>query len=169
MIILAFDPGPRETGIVVRSGEALLGADVVVRSGKGIDPDGPFLREVVAAGRNLARSTDVAEEEWLVSVEGVRYWHQDVDTRRRKNLQSVISTGMVYGAILLRFPKAIRVEPGRGYGSMLHPSAYPERIRQPGPPYAADPHDLARHCRSAWDQSYVAETAHNRARRGVPQ
>ena len=168
MIILAYDPGPRETGIIVRSGEALLGADVAVRKGKGIDPDGAFLREVVATGRNLATATDVPEAEWVVSVEGVRYWHQDVDTRRRKNLQSVIATGMVYGAILLRFPNAIRVEPGKGYGQQ-HPTFYPERIRPPGPPYAATPHDLARHCRSAWDQSYVAETDHNRRARGVPQ
>jgi hypothetical protein len=160
LVVLQFDPGPRETGIIVRAGEELLAADVVIRKTKGQIPDGPFLREVVAAGRAMAEP----HGDYIVGVEGVRYWHQDDPDRRvqRRNLQAVISTGMMYGAIVVRWPQAIWVEPGKGYGQK-HALFYPEQIRPPTGSTSGS--DRKRHCRACWDQSYVAETTWNRMQR----
>lgn len=164
--VLAVDPGGRESGVVLRHGEALAGYAVVVRHDTLKIPDGDYVTKV------LDVCSDLATDDSIVAVESVRFWPQEGNhvcpacrkrhDPRARNLQGLLGTAVVLGAVLARWPDAVVVAPGKRMGS-LHDIAYPEPIRATG-----KGKDLLRHCRSAWDLSFHGETLWKQRRRGMP-
>lgn len=175
-VFLGFDPGGRNTGIVLRRRDALLGSKVVVRTDKLTVADGGYTAKVAAAALGLLKMADVdlRDPELVVVSEGVRYWpkqrhargHQcpacklpHGDASADRNLTGLLGAAVVHGSILARWSSTVVVPPGSGHGS-LHDTAYPEAIRAPG-----KGSDLNQHARSAWDATHHGETLYNRQRR----
>ena len=155
MIVLAVDPGSRNTGIVVREGETLRGWALEVRAGTQRLPGGPYMRQVIGSCLRLLRATDLdpAGDGYVVGVEGLAYWPEREGGRRR-NQDHLYGTAMVLGAVLTRWPTAVVVDSGRGVAN-YHPQVYPEEIR---PPVNGKGKDRLNHVRAAWDHSHAAET-----------
>jgi hypothetical protein len=154
-IILAIDPGSRNSGIVVRRGEELLAWRLAVRGDTARLPGGPYLHEVLTACRQALVQADVNpahRDSYVVGVEGVAYWPERGSTRRDQN--GLYGTAMVLGAILARWPRAMMVDSGRGVAN-YHPQAYPEPIR---PAVNGKGLDRLKDVRAAWDHSHAAET-----------
>jgi hypothetical protein len=152
--ILAFDPGSKNSGIVLRHGEKLLGWGLEVRPGTARLPDGSYLRQVVHGGLELLRtaSIDPADRDgYVVAVESIEWWPRKGQPR---NERGNYGTAMVLGAVLLRWPDAIVVDSGRGVAN-LHPQAYPPQIR---PPVNGKGKDRLKDVRASWDHSYAGET-----------
>lgn len=173
---LGVDPGGRETGIVLRRRDDLLGHDVVVRRDSLDVPDGAYVGHVAHAALSLlSRAGLSARDPGLVVVsEDVRYWPQSgghfCPACRRKhnpasqrNMTGVLGAAVVHGSILARWSDAVVVPPGSRHGS-LHDTAYPPEIRAKG-----KGKDRLRHCRAAWDASLHGETLFHRRERGVVQ
>lgn len=155
MIILAVDPGSRNTGIVLRDRDDMVGWALEVRADTGRLPDGRYLRQVVGRCLTLLRNADLdpLRSEYVVGVEGVAWWPER--DGKRRNQGHLYGTAMVLGAILTRWPDGIIVDSGRG-AAKLHPQAYPPDIR---PPVNGAGKDRLNHVRAAWDHSHAAETA----------
>ena len=157
MIVLAFDPGGRKSGVVLRNREDLVGWRLVRRDGEGRMPrDGHYIRDVVRAGTGLLTDAGIdptEQDRYVVGVEEVAYWPESDPTKRRDQ-RGLYGTAMVYGAILLRWPDAVVVDSGRGVGK-TYSLAYPAEIR--GGPKGAD---RLIDVRAAWDHSHAAETVH---------
>ena len=157
-IILGIDPGGRNTGAVVRAGDDLLAWDLIVRprTDRARMPGADYLRTVVRRCRRLLEQADVDPTDsaaYIVGVEGVAYWpEKHVPGKAPRDQRGLYGTAMVLGAVLLRWPNAVRVDSGRGVAN-LHGLFYPEPIRPPG---VGD--DRLRDVRAAWDHSYAAET-----------
>lgn len=168
---LGFDPGGRETGVVLRSADDLLGWQVVARHDDRTIPDGDYTNAVArAAGKLLADAGLHTRSDGLaVAVEDVRYWpdqgkghpcgtcrgyHQP---QRQRNMTGVLGAAVVLGSVVARWPSAVVVPPGTsgetGHGR-LHDVAYPTAIR----PRSQSGKDKARHARSAWDVTHHAES-----------
>lgn len=165
-IVLGIDPGGRNTGIVLRSDETLLGWALEVRQGRGRMPDGPYLRQVVGRCRRLLLDAglDPSEREtYIVGIEAVAYWPEHDPTKRRDQ-RGLYGTAMVIGALLVRWPDATVVASGRGVAG-LHPQSYPAPIR---PPVNGEGKDRLVHVRAAWDHSHAAETLYLRRIREAP-
>lgn len=158
MIVLGVDPGSRNTGIVLRQGEALHGWALEVRAGTQRLPDGPYLRQVIAACLRLLRNHDLDPSDgdaYVVGVEGIAYWPEDTSKGQRpRDQRGLYGTSMVFGGILTRWPSAVVVDSGRGVAN-YHPQAYPGEIR---PPVNGAGKDRLNHVRAAWDHSHAAET-----------
>jgi hypothetical protein len=158
--VLAFDPGGRKSGVVLRHRERLLGWKLVRRVGEDrMPPDGHYLREVIAAGVGLLRTAGIDpadRDRYVVGVETVAWWPQGSRKRPQapRDQRGLYGTAMVYGAVLLRWPDAIVVDSGRGVAN-YHPQAYPEPIRAPG-----KGSDQLVDVRAAWDHSHATETAY---------
>ena len=152
MIVVGVDPGSRETGLILRSNDDLLDFHVAVRGDRRKLPSGGYLRDVV--GR--VRKWEVEHGVEVIGVETVAWWPATGKGGPPRNQHGLYGTAMVLGAVLLRWPDAVEVEPGKGHGG-LHRQAYPVQIR--GTDAGAD---RLRHCRSAWDVSFGAEHIHRR-------
>lgn len=153
-IVLGVDPGGRETGVVLRHGEDLLGAGVPVRQDQLLIPDGTYTRQVTKVALQLLDDHGLGPRDpsLIVCVEGVRYWPQQKATQR--NLTGLLGAAVVLGAIVERWSNAVVVPPGSGHGG-LHEQAYPRPIR---PAEHGKGQDRNRHARSAWDCSIHGET-----------
>ena len=166
-VVLGFDPGGRESGVVLRHRDTLLAADVVVRQDDLIMPDGDYTRLVTGTAVNMLDRLGFGPRfaGLIVVSEGVRFWPQHGKghtcpvcgrkhdpTRGTKNLTGLLGTAIVHGAIVERWPATVVVPPGSGHGG-LHEQAYPSEIRAPG-----KGSDRNRHARSAWDASHHGET-----------
>jgi len=156
MILLAVDPGARNTGIVLREGETLHGWRLEVRAGSARLPGGGYLRQVLGACLRLLRDADLDPSDsdaCTVVVETVRWWPQGGGGPGR-NQDHLYGTAMVLGAILTRWPHATVVDSGRGVAN-LPPQSYPAEIR---PPVGGAGKDRLSHVRAAWDHSHAGET-----------
>lgn len=167
-VVLAFDPGGRNTGIVVRARDDLLASHVAVRTDDLTMPDGSYTRYVTGTAIDLLEANGYGprHDDLIVVSEGVRFWPQqlkghrcpkcegmhDPTQGRTRNLTGLLGTAIVHGAVMERWPSTVVVPPGVGHGS-LHNSAYPEPIRARG-----KGSDRNQHARSAWDASYHGET-----------
>lgn len=157
MIVLAVDPGSRNTGIVVRRGEELLGWRLHVRKGTARMPDARDLRDVLRTCTDLLTKADVDPRDrdaYTVGVETVAYWPEKQNSPRRRNQADLYGTSMVYAAVLVRWVDAVVVDSGRGVAT-LHPLSYPAEIR---PPVNGAGKDRLNHVRAAWDHSHAAES-----------
>jgi Holliday junction resolvasome RuvABC endonuclease subunit len=132
--ILGVDPGGRDTGLVVRSGRALLAHDVVTRrGGKALDVDPTYLNEV---NERIERYLDEFPV-IAIAVEGLKAPGQFMQGKVRiTDPSGIMATAVTFGAVL--------VPPG-GNGSQ-YAASYPSAIRAPGKGF-----DRNRHARSAWD------------------
>lgn len=168
---LGFDPGGRETGIVLRSGDDLLGWHVVTRHDDRTVPAGDYTNAIARAAAKLLSDAGLhtRSDGLAVASEDVRYWpdqskghpcgtcrgfHQP---QRQRNMTGVLGAAVVHGSIVARWPDAIVVPPGTsgqtGHGR-LGDLAYPEPIRA----RSSAGQDKARHARSAWDVTHHAES-----------
>jgi len=157
--VLGMDPGGRESGLVVRQGDALVAHAVEVRADRGRMPDGRYVRQVLARCSALLADADVGprDDSLIVAVEGVAYWpERQQKGKAPRDQRGLYGTAMILGAILARWPRATIVKPGGNHGG-LHGLAYPDAIR---PPVNGAGTDRLRHARSAWDVSYRGEREH---------
>lgn len=149
--VVGIDPGAADTGIVVRSGDNPLAAEIVSRVA-GSD-DSSYIAEVLAAVAEV-----VDRYHAVVAVEGVVHPNPHV---RITNISGLLGTAAVYGAVLARWPSAIVVPPkGNGKAPL---STYPEALRGPRERVGEG---WRRHARSAWDVAGHATRPHLAA--GVP-
>ena len=157
MLVLGVDPGSRNTGLVLREGEAMHGWALEVRAGTQRLPDGSYMRQVIGGCIRLLRNADIdpSGDAYVVGVEGVAYWPEQ-DGKRRRNQIHLYGTAMVFGGVLTRWPSAVVVDSGRGVAN-YHPQSYPPEIR---PPVNGAGKDRLNHVRAAWDHSHAAETLH---------
>lgn len=143
-MVLGVDPGSRETGLVLRTVDRLVAADVVVRRDNRSElPTGDYLTAVVGAIFALHhRGRDVH-----VALEGIRKPTGFAGGRARPmNPMGLVGTGVVYGAILAAYPDAAIVAPRKhGEGPRAR---YPVEIRMKEGGAGADRN---RHARAAWD------------------
>lgn len=158
MIVLGVDPGSRNTGLVLRERETLLGFALEVRAGTQRLPDGPYLRQVIAGCLRLLRAVEIDpadKDAYVVGVESVAYWPEDTSKGQRpRDQRGLYGTAMVLGGVLTRWPDATVVNSGRGVAN-FHPQSYPAEIR---PPVNGAGKDRLNHVRAAWDHSHAAET-----------
>lgn len=148
-VMIGVDPGGRQTGLVVRYGNACLAADLITRDGPEVFPGPDYLAEVVEAigGLVVYASQDLPElagAGWpRIAVEGVVHPNGHV---RMINAAGLLGTATVLGAVLAHFPAALVVPPaGNGAGPR---SAYPAAL---WPPTEKRGTGRRRHLRSAWD------------------
>lgn len=146
MIVMGVDPGGRHTGIVTKEHDKILSACVLTRTTGDKFPDAHYITEV------LDEITTHIEIVTFIALEGI------VEPRGRNpagdevimSPAGLIGTGIIYGAVLARWPHAVIVPPG-GNGS-LPDHAYPPEIRRRerlgGP---------TQHARSAYDVARVGE------------
>lgn len=157
-VALGCDPGSVDAGIVVRRGSEVLAHRTVHRAA---DEDGPrgigvgpaHLTAVVNAMRELEAEFDPD----LIGVEGLRPPNPH---QRRRDGNSVINPRYLlgaaagYGAVLVAFPKATIVPPGKNGSAFL--GTYPLELvgprerNSPGWQLRVGTGKL-RHVRSAWD------------------
>lgn len=167
-VVVGVDPGGRSTGLVVRTGEELLGWSLEVRQGTGRMPGGAYFRQVVGRMRKLLVDAGVDptdQDAYVVGVEAVAYWpERHAKGKAPRDQRGLYGTAMVLGAVLLRWPDAVVVDSGRGVAT-FHPQSYPAPIR---PPVNGAGKDRLVHVRAAWDHSHAAETMHLRRVREVP-
>jgi len=147
-LVIAVDPGARGTGLVLRRGDQLLDHTLVERAGRGPLPDAVYLRQVNAAVGRLfhvaaASRPVVAADAIVVAVEDLHAPNPHLGTT---NVLGVLGAAMVLGAVLDRWPDALRVPPGgHGAGPL---AAYPAVLRGPRERRGTG---ARRHLRSAWD------------------
>lgn len=162
MIVLGVDPGGRNTGIVLRDRDRLVGWQLAVRRSSARMVDGAYVRHVLGCCLTVLRDGGVDpsdRDSYVVAVEEVAYWPERGPARRDQ--RGLYGTAMVLGAILARWPDAVIVDAGRGVAN-LHPQAYPPEIR---PPVNGAGKDRLVHVRAAWDHSHAGETAWRTSRR----
>jgi len=121
--IIGIDPGARYTGVVVRDGDAVLHSSTLVRPQEmisGTDWALSVIDQIAIILKDFPSSIPV-------SVEGIsdpKGFHQG--KRAAINPKDIIRAGIVLGAVVAAYPKAIVVPPGNN-GSM-HYSNYPAAI-----------------------------------------
>lgn len=153
MIGMGVDPGGRHTGLVVKDHERVLAACVLKRTTGDKFPDAHYIHEVLD---EITVHIEIVE---FVALEGI------VEPRGRDpegnevimTSAGLIGTGIVYGAVLARWPNAVIVPPG-GNGS-LPDGAYPPEIRRHV--RLGGPSD---HARSAYDVARVGEVLYRASR-----
>lgn len=151
-VVIGVDPGGRNTGIVARRKQELLGFEMVQRSGTDKLPGATYLRHVLAAVAELAAMhTDVATG--VIAVEGINRPSPHV---RVTDPTGLLGTAMTLGAVLGYWPDAVVVPPSHHGDAPLR--FYPGELV--GPRERAGGGRL-RHCRSAWD---IAEAGKRLAR-----
>jgi hypothetical protein len=153
-LIVGVDPGSRNTGVVVRQGIVLVDFETVIRVGSEDLPLAGYLQEVLRVVLGFWQKY-VAE---LVAIEAVvapSPFQGRESGPGFSNLDGILGTAMVVGAVEGFFPHAIRVQPARMGQAPL--STYPDALR----PRAGKGKgkDKLRHVRSAWDVAGAAEGA----------
>lgn len=153
MIVVGVDPGGRYTGVVTTESDSVLSACVLTRTTGGSLPDDRYINEV------LDEITAQIEQAEIVALEGIVEPHGR-NPRGEKMVMSaagLIGTGIIYGAVLARWSRAIIVPPG-GNGS-LPDYAYPPEIRRRE--RLGGPTD---HARSAYDVARAGEVIYRASR-----
>lgn len=143
--MLGIDPGGKYTGVIVRAGDEVLGVRVVTRSGSGDLPDTRYIHEVLDEITSHVELVDGIAVEGLVVPKG----RDPGGNETHMNVAGLIGVGMVFGAVLARWPRAVVVPPG-GHGS-LPEVAYPLVIRK----RAKNLGGPSSHARSAYDVAGV--------------
>jgi hypothetical protein len=121
--IIGIDPGARYTGVVVRDGDAVLHSSTLVRP-QDMSSGTEWALSVVAQIQEIMKDFPITMP---IAVEGIsdpKGFHQG--KRAAINPKDIIRAGIVLGAVVAIFPKAIVVPPGNN-GSM-HYSNYPASI-----------------------------------------
>ncbi len=155
-VVVAVDPGPRWTGLIVRRGDDYLAHELLRRRSKGRIPEPAYGAFVIARIEVLlvaARDHDGREPLLIVEAANGPTGFKD-GSRAPLNPIDVFALGLVIGAVLAHFPDAQVVPPG-GHGSGLL-VCYPPELRGPrehGPVGTG----VLRHCRSAWDVAGLAQ------------
>lgn len=153
IIVMGVDPGGRHTGIITRERDKILSACVLTRTTGDKFPDGHYINEVLDEITTHIEVVDVIALEGIVEPRGRNPEGDEVIM----SAAGLIGTGIVFGAVLARWPNAVIVPPG-GNGS-LPDSAYPLGIRRRnrigGPTI---------HARSAYDVSRVGEMLYRASR-----
>lgn len=139
--VVGVDPGCRETGIVVRTGETVDYACLVISDEEGI-PTHAYIDEVVETVRELV------VEDRLLAVEGlvVPHGRRPDGEAGIMNVKGILGTAAVYGAIVGCFPEAIVVPPERHGSAPL--AVYPHSLVGPRETKGKGKY---RHVRSAFD------------------
>jgi len=161
--ILGVDPGSRYTGIVVRRGDELLACLTLTRRGIDNLPTAIYLREVVYA---VLRFWETHQAD-LIGIEAVQApsaFQGKSGEAHFSNLDGILGTAMVVGAVEGFFPHAVEVAPARmGKAPM---NAYPAELR-PATGQGKGK-DNKRHMRSAWDVAGASSAADRLAKAGAP-
>lgn len=143
---MGVDPGGRYTGVITKDHERILSACVLKRTTGDKFPDAHYIHEVLD---EITTHIEVVE---FIALEGI-VEPKGRDPEGNEVIMSaagLIGTGIIYGAVLSRWPNAVIVPPG-GNGS-LPDAAYPEEIRRRQ--RLGGPTD---HARSAYDVARVGE------------
>jgi Holliday junction resolvasome RuvABC endonuclease subunit len=152
-LILAVDPGARETGIVLVEGDRLL-AHAVVRRASGLDEgliEGEYLRKVTDRLIEMARLLD--DERTVVAVEAVEAPNPHLGmTNAAGQIATAAVAGAVAGWAVERGLEVVVVSPARHGSSSIR--AYPKELQgsREGPAATG----ILRHCRSAYDVALAA-------------
>lgn len=148
MIGIGVDPGGTFSAVVTKERDKVLTACVLKRTTGGSFPDAHYINEVLDEITNHIENADFIALEGVVEPEP----HMGLI-----NVAGIIGTGIVFGAVLARWPRAVIVPPG-GNGS-LPDHAYPQEIRKlsrlGGP---------TKHARSAYDVARVGEVLYRASR-----
>lgn len=149
--LVAVDPGSRNTGVVARRGDELLGFETLVRKGTADMPGAIYLREILAVVLGLWQSLN-ADAVAVESAQKPSPFMGQTGNVSFSNVTGILGTAMVIGAVLGFFPETVEVPPGgNGSGALL---AYPIELRPSRGKGAGK--DNLRHMRSAWDVAYTA-------------
>lgn len=146
--IIGIDPGARYTGVVVRDGDVVLHATTLVR------PEGVTATDwaimCVAEIREIMKDFPITMP---VGVEGVSDPKGFQGGKRAAiNPKDIIRAGIVLGAVVATWPKAIVIKPG-GNGSQ-HYTHYPSVLigrRDPELPGSSNHAGTRNHEQSAYD------------------
>lgn len=157
-LVIGVDPGGQHVGIVARRGLDELVAHVTIDRGA-TEPRDAWARRVAVEVDDLLGVDGGTAEVPIVGIEDVV--KPNPHQRRRDgnsltNLDGILDTAVVLGALLLANPDAILVPPG-GNGSNVM-DAYPRELRPTRGRGAG--HDRLRHVRSAWDVAGAALWLH---------
>lgn len=155
---MGVDPGARWVGLVVRQGDVLLEHHTLTRVGDDDLPGRDMLTAVSSAVRALYKAHDAD----AIGVEGVQKPSPFMGKSGNvsfTNVNGLLGTAMVLGAVLSAFP-AIVVPPG-GNGSDPM-GVYPVELRPTRGKGAGG--DKLRHERSAWDVAGTATMMLRRSR-----
>lgn len=154
MIVVGVDPGGKYSGIVTRDGDVCSTACVITRTAPGPFPDQFYIHEVLDEISERIHGADVLALEGLVEPKG----HNPRGDKTYMSIAGLIGTGMIFGAVIARWPAAIIVPPG-GNGS-LPDVAYPVAIRRYG--RIGGP---TVHARSAWDVAGAGKLLYRQTQR----
>lgn len=151
---MGIDPGARNTGVVVRQGIVLLDFETVIRVGPEDLPLAGYLQEVlrVVLGFWQKHVADMVAVEAVVAPSPFQGRESGPGF---SNLDGILGTAMVVGAVEGFFPHAISVPPARMGQAPL--SAYPDALRPTAGKGKGK--DKLRHVRSAWDVAGAASGA----------
>lgn len=130
MIVLGIDPGARTTGFCLRRGDNVLAAGDVTRD-RDEGPLGVGPGYCAAVLRAIAQITSGEFGRDLIAVEDVHRpnWHvldRRGGARAAADPTALLGTAIVLGAVLGRYPSAVRVPPGRNGAGALR--AYPREL-----------------------------------------
>jgi hypothetical protein len=121
--IVGIDPGARYTGVVVRDGDVVLHSSTLVRP-KELSSGTDWALAVVGQLQQILAAFPTAIP---IAVEGIsdpKGFHKG--EKAAINPRDIIRAGIVLGAVIASWPRAIIVEPG-GNGSQ-HASHYPPEL-----------------------------------------
>lgn len=160
LVVIACDPGGRQSGLVVRQGSHLVDYEVLESTHPSWQlPTMDYVNDVIAW--IAARDAQVYDELGFhpaIAAEGLKVpeFPRDAETGQRNRVQpaSVMGLTMVYTGVRVAFPEAIEVPPG-GHG--LAPfSTYPPELVGPRERRGGG---VRRHLRAAWDIAGQARLA----------
>lgn len=149
--IVGVDPGGRNSGVVVRIGLVLLDYETLIRVGPEDLPLADYLQEVLRVVLGFWQKYNAD----LVAIEAVQApspFQGRSSGPGFSNLDGILGTAMVVGAVEGFFPHAISVPPARMGQAPL--SAYPVVLRPTRGQGKGK--DKLRHVRSAWDVAGAA-------------
>lgn len=159
-VVLGIDPGGQFTGVVMRDGRNLLDHAVLRRQKNSIED---YLERVLGEIGSIHARHSLQGKPVTVAVEGL---NPPIPHLGLTNVQGLIDTARILGAIQATWPHAVLVEPG-GHGSTpdlpkgrildawmaQHFPAALLGAREIGGSYTG----ILKHARSSWDVSLAAE------------
>lgn len=120
--VIGIDPGARYTGVVVRDGDAVLHSSTLVRPVEMTSTDWAVM--VVVEIQRILRDFPATIPVGIEGISDPKGFHQG--KRAAINPKDIIRAGIVLGALVATWPKAVIVKPG-GNGSQ-HYTHYPEAL-----------------------------------------
>ena len=154
-LVVGIDPGGKNTGLVVRRGQELIGHEVVTSDTPAIGlPSMDYMRAVAAAFYRLVhdRFVDVYALEDVTPPRGFK-------NGRRDAIQpgSLIGVSAMAGFFLSTIPGVVLIPPARNGSRPL--TSYPPQLVGPREKTGGG---ILRHARSAWDVAGAASNNHRR-------